>query len=193
MKKILMLMLLLVITLCFTACGGSASDATPTQATSEDAGVDEPTEAAVEAATTADTTAIDAATDDQALVDSDYDQLLTIVAGLNDHSVMIDQLSTYREQYVAGNLTEDDLTNAYKQVFDDSQQLLGSFQSAVWSSEAYSDQIALLSDALEALAQAESLNMDAILDNNEDKMNEADTYMNTYDEKIDAFLTAMGF
>ena len=186
MKKIIILMLLLVITLCFTACGGSVNDANPTQAMSEEAGLDEPTDV------TADTIVTDTAIDDQALVDSDYNQLITIVASLNDHSTMIDQLSTNREQYEAGNLTLDDLNNAYKQVFDDSQQLLGSFQSAAWSSEAYNEQITLLGEALEALAQAETLNMEAIIDNDENKLNEADDYMITYNEKMDAFLTAMG-
>jgi hypothetical protein len=42
------------------------------------------------------------------------------------------------------------------------------------------------------LALAESTSNDAAVNNDEAKLAEADTYMNTYNEKLDQFLTAMG-
>ncbi len=203
MKKILMVILVLVMALCATACGGSEKDAA-SQASSENmtAADTSETDTTKEDTTATDTTnedtaqtdtaTADAIADDQAMAESDYNQLLTYVQGLSDHSAMVDQLRANREQYDAGNLTADDLVNGYQQVSDDSQQLLGSFQSATWGSESYNDQIALLGDTLSALAQTEALSMEAVTSNDESKLTEADTYRKTYEDKMDEFLTAMG-
>lgn len=180
MKKILVLILSLSMTLCFAACGGSKSDTASTEAASEDTAVAE----------TTDTTEV--AAEDPALAEADYNQLLTFVDGLSAHTAMVDQLKTYREQYDAGSLTIEDLAAAYQQLADDSQNLLGQLQGVTWSSTAYNDQITLLTETLEALAQAEALSMEAVTNNDESKLTESDTYMNTYNEKFDAFLTSMG-
>jgi len=178
MKKLLILMLSLSMTLCFTACGGSKDETADTTQESDAAAVDTTTD------TVADTTADTAA--------ADYSQILTFVESITTHDALLAELTTYRASYDAGELTIDDLNNAYLNISNDSQTILATLQGTTWTSDTYSDQIALLTEAIEALAQAETLNYDAIINNNEDKLTEGDTYMSTYKEKMDALLTALG-
>lgn len=126
------------------------------------------------------------------VVDTDYDQLLTFVEGLNAHINMSGQLAEYKDQYLAGELTVDDLIYGYQQLTDDSQYLLGLLQEAVWNTDIYIDQISLLTEVLESLAQGEALSYEAIVNNDEDKLTEAEAYLENYNIKLDEFLTAMG-
>jgi hypothetical protein len=126
------------------------------------------------------------------VVDSDYTQLLTFAEGLNAHINMASQLAEYQNQYVAGEITADALIDGYLQLSDDSQYLLGLLQGAVWNTDIYYDQILLLTEALESLVQGEALSYEAMLNNDEDKLNEAETYLGTYNIKLDEFLTALG-
>lgn len=46
-------------------------------------------------------------------------------------------MSDIREQVINGEVTEDALLDAYKQLSDDSQLLLSSIQGAQWQTEYY--------------------------------------------------------
>lgn len=126
------------------------------------------------------------------VIDYDHAQLLTFVEGLNAHINMAGQLAEYQNQYIAGKITVDDLINGYQQLSDDSQYLLGLLQGAEWNTDTYYDQVSLLTEVLESLVQGEALSYEAIVNNDADKLIEAETYLETYDIKLDEFLTAMG-
>lgn len=126
------------------------------------------------------------------VIDSDYTQLMTFVEGLNAHINMSGQMAEYQNQYVAGEISAEDLINGYLQLSDDSQYLLGLLQGSVWNSDIYYDQILLLNEVLESLVQGEALSYEAMVNNDEEKMNEAETYFENYNIKLDEFLTAMG-
>ncbi len=126
------------------------------------------------------------------VVDTDYNQLLTFVEGLSAHINMAEQLTEYQNQYIAGKITADDLINGYQQLSDDSQYLLGLLQGALWNTKTYYNQISLLTEVLELLVQGEALSYEAMVNNDEDKLAEAEVYFENYNIKLDEFLTAMG-
>jgi len=163
-------MLLLSMTLSFTACGSSKDETADTTQETDAAAVD----------TTTDT------------VDADYNQLLTLIESITAHDELNAKIVTNRDLYIAGELTLEDLNNGILEISNDSQTMLATLQGATWTSDTYNDKIALLTEAIEALAQGEKLSYDAAVNNDEDTLTESQTYMDTYQEKIDAFFTAMG-
>lgn len=126
------------------------------------------------------------------IADADYDQLLTFVEGLNAHTNMSGQLAEYLNQYNEGKITADDLISGYQQLSDDSKYLLGLVQEAEWYTDTYKDQISLLAETLVCLTQGEALSYEAMVNNDEDKLTEAEQYLENYNIKLDEFLTSMG-
>ncbi len=61
-----------------------------------------------------------------------------------------------------------------------------------WNADTYIDQISLLAEVLESLVMGEALSYEAMVNNDEDKLTEAEAYLENYNIKLDEFLTAMG-
>lgn len=123
---------------------------------------------------------------------ADYDQLTTLVTALNAHINMAGQVDDYRNEYIAGNLTLDTLVDGYRQLSEDSQYLLDVLKQVGWKTKTYSNEISLLTETVEALVKGEALCYEAMVNNDESKLTEAEAYLEIYNKKLDEFLTAMG-
>ncbi len=169
-KKWLAVVCALVMVSALAACGGGEkTNADPDQAAPETS----------------------AASDNQA-ADADYEQLTHLMTTTVAHEDMITQVGALREQVISGDATEAELLDAYKQLSDDSQLLLSTVQAAQWQSESYSEHVALLTAAVEALAESELASYQSSADNDESKLEEIEALTTTYQENMDALFDLLG-
>jgi hypothetical protein len=147
------------------ACGGEKTNADPVQETPAASAASD-NQAAPETSAASD----GQAADEQAMADADYEQLKQLMSATVAHEDLITQMGALREQVVNGEATEDALVEAYKQLSDDSQLILSSVQAAEWQTEQYAEHVALLTAAVEALAESELVAYEASAENDESKL-----------------------
>lgn len=129
---------------------------------------------------------------EQALADADYEQLAKLMTDTVAHEDMIAQMAVLRDHVVNGEATEAELLDAYKQLSDDSQHLLSSVKDAQWQTEYYNEHVALLTIAVEALAESELAGYEASAENDESKLEGIQELTTTYRESMDALFNLMG-
>lgn len=172
MKKLLVLTLSILMTMSFMACGEDTADKA----------VDEPT-----------LTAEEQAAEEQSLADADYKQMGVFAEAIVGHEEnMLADFETGMAEYSAGNMTEEDLLALYEQYNDEAADLVSQLEAAEWNTEHYEAHIQLLYDAISALSQGEQINYEASVQADEALLQESKVYFETYQTKIDEFLTMLG-
>lgn len=176
MKKLLVAFLATVMSLSLMGCGG---DDAPASAPTNNPQANE-------------VSAEEQVAQEQALADADYNKLVDLAGIVAEHYALSDEMAALLEKVRAGEAEESSLLDASKQLADHSQALLEAVENAQWQTEYYKDHIALLTDAVKALAEGERLNYEAGVENDESKLAEVEKLLEEFNVKADQFLDMMG-
>jgi hypothetical protein len=108
------------------------------------------------------------------------------------HEDMFKEMGSLKDKVIAGEATEAELLDLYKQLSDDSQRLLKAVQDAQWQTEYYKEHVALLTTTVESLAEFEALSYEAGANNDDSKLADIEALTTKYQESLDALFDLLG-
>jgi predicted small lipoprotein YifL len=176
--KLFGVVIALIMVFTLAACGGKTAETEPTQ------------EAQASPSATAATD--DEVAKEQAKADEDYKQLTDLMTEVVAHEDMFKEMGSLKDKVIAGEATEAELLDLYKQLSDDSQRLLKAVQDAQWQTEYYKEHVALLTTTVESLAEFEALSYEAGANNDDSKLADIEALTTKYQESLDALFDLLG-